>query len=245
MKYILQDKNYALGNFINVTPVIKYLFETTEERVNVFFETEYVKECYKNSPYINILETKPHHLPFCSSSLINKANTRPDYQFVFKTIIGEDWTNKYKPFVDDIIIDSTLMPKKYVVIINGSGSENETYVDSKNPGNLIYNQIVKDLELRGYTTYFTGSQNDFDRSIIFTDEDWIGDIQLSLALINGADLIITNDTGLCHCAGCYDKNQFILWKDTKFEKNKNSGINSFYSQKGNWSEDYKKWIETV
>lgn len=244
MNWILQDKNYALGNFINITPVIKYLYITSGHKVPVYFETEYVKQCYEKSKYITILDEKPKTKPYASSSMINKKNDLPDYQYAFQLATGLTYIDFYKPFIDEYTYP--LIPfEKYVLIMNGTGSQDTNYISLKDPGTDIYKTIITDLKEKNHNIVFTGSNEDLKRmedlkplfDICITNN-----IKASLDVIYAADMIITNDTGLAHAAGCLNKKQFVMWKDTKFTKNMNSGKYTTYSQKNDWLKNYKEWI---
>jgi ADP-heptose:LPS heptosyltransferase len=231
MLWILQDKSFALGNFINITPVIKFLYDKTKEKIPVYFETGYVKECYKESPYIEHLKFKPINTPFVSSSLINQK--KPDYIYSFEVATQQIYSDLYKPFID--IID--LKIENYILIMNGSGSINSKYVELKNPGEKIYEHMISRLKYLGHRIIFTGNKDDLERvrkvQHLF-DELVINDIRLSLKCVQKAKYIITNDTGLAHVAGCFNKPQLVLWKDTNFIKNINSGNQSVYAQKDEW-----------
>lgn len=231
MLWVLQDKSFALGNFINITPVIKFLYHKTKAKIPVYFETGYVKECYKESPYIEHLKHKPKNTPFVSSSLVNQK--KPDYIYAFEVSTQQIYSDQYRPFID--VID--LKIEDYILIMNGSGNINSNYVELKNPGEKIYEQMITQLKDLGHRIIFTGSNDDLKRvekiQHLF-NEYVINDIRLSLKYVQKAKFIITNDTGLCHAAGCFDKPQLVLWKDTNFIKNMNSGKKSVYAQKGEW-----------
>ena len=53
--------------------------------------------------------------------------------------------------------------------------------------------------------------------------------------------IISNDTGMYHVAGAFNKPIFVMWKDSPFEKNISPGEACFFSRKGKWLEDFKRW----
>jgi hypothetical protein len=248
MKWILQDQGYALGNFINVTPIIKWLYEKTDEKVPVFFETNYVKECYLTSPYILHLTEKPTIPPFASSAMINLANDKPDFMYAFELVTkekySEKYSEKYHPFIDEIHLGFS----DCVLIMNGSGSMNSKYVELKNPGIEIYEKIILELKSMGHKIAFTGNLDDLERMKSIRnlfDCIFIDDIRFSLSLVRVAKFIITNDTGLAHAAGCFDKPQIVLWKDTKFMKNMNSGKNTVYAQKNEWHQVFEQIKNTI
>ena len=244
MKWILQDQGYALGNFINVTPIIKWLYEKTGEKVPVFFETKYVKECYLNSPYILHLTEKPTTPPFASSAMINRANDKPDFMYAFELVTDEKYSEQYRPFIDELVSGMG----DYILIMNGSGSMNSKYVELKNPNVEIYEKMILELKSMGHKFMFTGNSDDLERmkplEYLF-EYVFINDIRLSLALVRVAKFIITNDTGLAHAAGCFDKPQLVLWKDTKFTKNMNSGKNTVYAHKSEWYQVFERIKNTI
>jgi len=90
MKYILQDKDHALGNFINCTPTLKALSDYYDARFPVYFETDYVKQCYLDCDFITILNKKPKNILF-ASSMMNKRI--PDWEYIFKEIQRQMGTN--------------------------------------------------------------------------------------------------------------------------------------------------------
>lgn len=240
MKWILQDRNFALGNFVNVTPIIKYLFQETGNPVPVHFETQYVREAYEGCHMIEILEQRPEGGPFASSSMICKANDMPDYVYAFQLATGKSYGTRYRP----------IAPKmKTAVLICGSGSERPEYVDSKTPGFNTYKHAVHRLIQAGYSVSFVGSLEDMKRtgnlSAICNGWNVIGDIRKAIEKIRLADVVIANDTGLAHVAGTFDKNMLVLWKDTPAVRCKNSGLQTIYSYgPENWIADIESFINT-
>lgn len=239
-KWVLDAKDWGLGNFIHITPLIKYLYFETGERVPVYFNHDFIKEIYQDHFMIEVLEDIPKTEPFISSEFRNKLNQVPDYEAAFWLTTGEEYTKKYKPFFANIS-----QSKKRAVVLCGSGSEDEHYILSKTPDLVTYQHIIIDLKCRGYQTIFVGSREDADRTDVWSacDLSFIESIPMAMFEIQNCDLVIGNDTGLVHAAGTMDKPTFILWKDTQLPRCKNSGINSVYSEKDNWLNDYYKFIE--
>lgn len=221
----LQDHRYALGNFINITPTLRYLFELSGRPVHVKFETEYVKQCFLDCYFIKIVEELDRP-PVVSSAMVNKEI--PDYQYIFKKVTGLDWVPVYHTYVDQDF--DRIIPEPYAVLCNGTGNEDPGYVDKKDPGAEVYRNAISLLHTYGWKVYFTGSRNDSLRNQAINCPHIVGDIRMSLWLIRHADLVISNDTGLAHAAGAMDKPIMILWKDTLFDKNKNPGKNTHYSR---------------
>lgn len=244
MKWIHQHIDFGLGNFINVTPIIKWLYKITGEPVDVYFDTDFVREAYEGHPMINVLETKPDTEPMCTSNYRCQDNNMEDFKFAFEDCTNEKYTENYKPFVH---CESTLK-WRHAVIICGSGVETEEYLNSKIPGESYYSAIVALLQSKGIPCFFIGSENDINRFKYmdnYFDGRFIDDIETSIQVMKESEIVIGNDTGLIHAAGTFDKKTFIMWKDTPFPRCKNSGLNATYSMKGNWLEDFKTFLNEI
>jgi ADP-heptose:LPS heptosyltransferase len=196
------------------------------------------------SSYISHLKEKPTNEPFASSAMINRANNMPDFIYAFELVTKEKYSEKYRPFIDEIVSGMG----DYILIMNGSGSMNSKYVELKNPGVEIYEKMILELKSMGHKIAFTGNLDDLERMKPIRglfDCIFIDDIRFSLSLVRVAKFIITNDTGLAHAAGCFDKPQLVLWKDTKFTKNMNSGKNTVYAQKSEWLKVFEQIKNTI
>jgi len=158
--FVLQDKGFALGNFINCTPALLRLAEKTGQKIDVQFETEYVKQCFIDCPFIRIVD-QPTGTPVLSSRLINKIV--PDYKFIFERATGETWTEKYHTYVDQFF-EKPCYPE-YALLINGSGSARKGYTEAKNPGIEMYNLANRLLQEKHMPVIFTGSNSDMENII--------------------------------------------------------------------------------
>lgn len=227
MIYILQDRNFALGNFINLTPAIRCLSERQGQRIPVFFETAYVRDCFLDCPFIKILNGRPEQLPSFTSATINNANDRPDYQFAFEVMTGRKWTPEYHTYVD---FCSDAEEIEGIMLLNGSGSANQDYIAKKDVGQGPYLAVKK---YAGREKIFSGgSLHDLDRApymATIADEACWGDIRQTLKTMARAKCVIANDTGLAHAAGAMNKPLLVLWKDTPRERCKNAGHRTEYS----------------
>ena len=232
--WILQHKDYGLGNFTNLTPTIKELSKSWGKSVDVYFESPFVEEIFNQSPYINPLKTKPSTKPLFSSSLINK-----DIQ---------DWRFVYECFnTDNSKIPHTHVPERKTVCIMNGCATNGPKRDAKNPGGDVYKEIISMIPV-DFDLYFIGNVDDWEAN------DWINECEISTIavsepqlcqhLIRTCDFVISNDTGWYHVAGAYQKKGFIMWKDTLFLKNQSPNKNFFYSKKNQWTNDFKKWLTT-
>jgi len=216
--YVLQDANFGLGNFINLTPAIRAMAEKFDRTIPVYFELDHVKQCFLDYEFIDILEERPfNNTPF-GSFVIDKSNRLPDYIYFY--LVASDMfdlsDNIPHTYIDQPDIDLGL--KDYTLFMQGSGNEHGEYLNLKIPKLKFYEEYFDDSAI------FTGSQTDYDRTDYFKwMPSYLGNIRQSLALIKNAKLIVTNDTGLAHAAGAMNKDMVILWKMTVLPKNCNPG----------------------
>lgn len=231
MDYIFQHPDFCLGNFINLTPAIQWLHRQRGERIPVYFSTDYVRECFIDCRFIQILKEKPEHEPLFGSNLVNPNDDKPDYQFVFEFVSGKKWTADWHTYVDMPTWQSYI--KDIIVIINGSGNENPAYVAAKNPEKA---EFIKQVEQAKKTfgelkVMATGSENDAKRNQWLSeiaDSYLFGNIRAALLIIGYSNMVIANDTGLAHAAGAMNKNLIVLIKDGPRERIKNPGRNTTY-----------------
>jgi hypothetical protein len=243
---VKQVEGYGLGNFIMLTPTIKRLSEIYGKKINVYFHDEFVKNCFLDCDFINIVDTE-YKTPNLTSGEVNKKI--PDYKNIFKKIINEKWDPKYHTYVDNVN-EISKKEEKYILFLNGlanvsstSGFEKSHWWGKKEIDEETFHFIKKNTNL---PIYFTGSQNDITNHPWIEklcDKVYVDDIRNSLALIRDAEKIISNDTGLSHCSGALNKDILILWKDTPFIKNTNPGKKTVYSKKENWRNDLKLFLD--
>lgn len=242
---IEQHSGYALGNFIMLTPGIKRLSEIKKEKIDVYFTIPYVKDCFVDCDFMNHVG-RLRRPPTFSSKMINQSI--PDYQYTFELMTGEKWTENYHTYVD-IVSEIPKHNEKYLLLLNGLGglslNDNDPkpkWYGKKEIPEEIFNLINERSDL---PIYFTGSESDIKQNpwmVKICNRIEIGDIRKSLSLIRDAEKIISNDTGLAHCAGAMNKDLLILWKDTPFIKNQNPGKKTRYSQKENWINDINNYL---
>ncbi len=220
--YVLQDRNYGLGNFINLTPTIKSLSESLDKKIPVYFELDHVKECFLDCDFIEILDKQPFDRPLFSSALVDFRNRIPDYVNAYRELskaydLNPDAPHTYIDTADEI----EAFDFEYTLFMYGSGNEDKMYLSTKTPDRKYYEDYMNGRCL------FTGSEADFERVDWFNDMEYsLGDIRRSLALIRDAKMIVSNDTGLAHAAGAMNKDMVILWKDSALPKNGNPGENT-------------------
>lgn len=230
MSYILQHPDFGLGNFINLTPAIRWLAEREGRRIPVFFTKDYVRQCFLDCPFLEILDEQPEGGPLFGSNLVNPNNDKPDYQFVFEFVTGERWSEKWHTYVDDLYLDADFLHEKmggFTVVINGAGNEEADYVWRKDPGEDIFSACLENST----QIVFVGSDEDARRNdflVHAADFVEVGNIRKCLSLIKAAENVISNDTGLAHAAGAMNKNLTVLVKVSPRERIKNPGKNTQY-----------------
>ena len=221
--WVLQDKDFGLGNFINLTPTLKLMADHFDKRIPVFFDLDFVRDCFLDCEFIEILAERPSSQPFFTSAMINYKNDCPDYIHVYRTIASSLSLSGELPHTYVDTAKEIKFLRYHILFIRGSGTEHPYYVSNKTPDDSYYKERFK-------TEYcvFTGSQADLDRcNGLFNGMDMvIGNIRESLALIRDADMVIANDSGLAHAAAAMNKNMVILWKNTKLPKNASPGKNT-------------------
>ena len=114
----------------------------------------------------------------------------------------------------------------------------------------LYKPHISDKIYKNYEIVFIGSDKDNERLnplIKHVEKKYVilNDIKKSVGSIIGAKFIVGNDTGMYHVASAFDKHIFVLWKDTKFEKNRSPGTNCYYSFKNNWEKGFDEFYNKM
>lgn len=245
MEYVLQHRDFGLGNFINLTPAITWIYQQRRQRVPVYFETEYVRQCFLDWPCIEILDTPGEAMLFGSHCTNPLDDGRPDWQYVAETITLQKWDKdraQISAYIDLPAMSELEyeMRGKYIVIMNGSGSEAPEYVAKKDPGKDVYLSLLDALP-PGLKIYAVGSKADEARNPWLreiADETFFGDIRQALKLIGamGCQFVVSNDCGLAHAAGVFNKEMIVIWKDTPRIRCQNMGANTQYLYPEQWQQ---------
>lgn len=219
--YVEQHESFGLGNFINCTPTIRALAQRDGRPVNVLFRSEYVRECFLDSPFIRIVDD-PIGKRLFGSDLICRDNSMPDWEFVYRNIIGKgDIPKGFIDTPDTLVIRN----RPYICLANGAATSRPSYVQKKDPGSEPFKAVIDWCARNGYDSVFIGSDADYERNPWTTNCDAIhvGDIRECLSLLAGAEFFVSNDTGLYHAAPLLGVEQVVLWVNTQEIKNKNTG----------------------
>lgn len=239
-----QEKTFGLGNFINCTPTLKALAYYYKEPIPVLFET--IGEAFEDCKFIKHIK-KPKGKELFGSYTINSQ--MPDWEFIYKEVQLKLRINL--PCIPYSYVDAVekhvSIENSYYVIVRGCFSNIPHKVSSKDPGDNIYINIIRDLEHRtSIKAVFVGTKDDYNRAkltfdIIGRRLKW-GETTLrdALSLVNSAKFVIGNDTGLVHAAAALNKDTFCMWKKTDKIKNRARGEVCYsYS---NHFENFRKWI---
>ena len=244
--YVHQLHDYAIGNFINCTPVLQTLSAYYGEKIPVLFDTKVVNDMMLNASFIKPITSKPNRICLFNSSLRNME--MPDWQYIHKTICNK--LNIPSPkviphtYVDKVDTIKTPIDKPFVCIANGCAGA--YWKEKKDPGEDIYLHICKKIYESGRSIVFIGSDKEKHKLESMRNKLGYGtivlnDIRESLGLLHKCDFLVANDTGMYHAASALNTRTFVLWKDTPFIKNKSPSINITYSQKDSWKKDFEMY----
>jgi ADP-heptose:LPS heptosyltransferase len=246
--YILQRRDFAIGNFINCTPIIKTLSDHYKEKIPVKFLSKSVEDMFINCEFIEPIkgeEVSGKEVLF-TSKLINQKI--PDWEYAHNVIteqLGIKTDKIPHTYVDQCEVPKELIGSKYMVIVRG-GVESK-HLHKKDPGFEIYKYIM-DKVSKNYKIVLIGSSNDRERinpieRYLDNKNVYLNNIRKSLGVLNGASFVVANDTGMYHAASALNKYVFVLWKKTNFKKNKSPGKNCYYSFEEHWEKDFDGWYD--
>lgn len=237
MSYILQTKNSGLGNFINITPIIRAMFIDTGKPVGVYFESEYVRQCYEMSAMIVTLNHKPNYEPTFTTDIYKRSIYKePDYEYIWNKFYPN--SPILPPFIDSPL--SVRTTDEYVGLSNGSGNHNnEIYLSKK---------IIPESELRfllsllpDSTIMGIGSIED-GPFLYGIGCEVVGDIRKSITIVRDCKYLITNEGGMHHVASCFRKPTFVMMKGTHPIKNISQNPNAIYSFPVNFAGDIERFL---
>ena len=125
--YVEQTRGFGLGNFINCTPTIKALYIKHGQRIPVYFHQEYVKQCYLDSPFIEIIKDRTGRTKLFGSDMINRRNDMRDIDFIEQNVLGSPGFQK--TFIDNVAPFKEV--GEFGLFINGAGNHSEAYLERK------------------------------------------------------------------------------------------------------------------
>ena len=250
-----QRHKWEIGNFINCTPAIQTLSRYFRAAIPVVFDTDVVADMFLDCPFIHrVGRTKGRRIVLTSQ--FNQRNVldhtaeeewRTMHRYVSKYLgIAEPHPIPHT-YVDVVTSCGIACPRPYVVL--AYGCLGTYWLEAKDPGVDTYVAVCEHIAPH-YDIIMIGSDIDKKRlhsiqSLVQpTPRIVLNDIRASLALLNGCEFFVGNDTGMAHVAGALHKPSFLLWKDTPLLINKSPSTATFYSHKGNWLSDFPTWVTT-
>lgn len=241
--YVFSGKGLGLGNFINLTPMLKSLSDHWKRPVPVYIEPDHVRECFLDCPFIELLKHPDINMVFHSRMYIMQGTyTMPDYEYLW--LLGKAKFG-YADNMPHTYIDEPYNPyldnHNLIAFVNGAGAWKQDYLDKKIIDDEIYQQISDFVGER--VKVVLGSEKCNNPLAIDECLDQRSHpIRYQLTTLRSASMLITNEGGLAHSAAAMNKPVFVMWKDTDKIKNKNPGKHTFYSYDNhlqNFKEFYK------
>ena len=246
MKYFIRQlRGQELGNFVNTTPIIQTLYSMYNEPIPVVFDTSYIAELYKNWNKIKIINLdEAKHLTQLIHTGEGTTLNKPEYISRHNEVMRR--LNKTSQTIPHTYVPSKIDSSgDYCVIARGCiDAEHAVWKDKKEVGDEIYKYIIDRINI---PIYIVGNTADYKRSLHRMQSDNVtfilDDINTCVSMIAGSKYFISNDTGFMHVASALNKESFVIWKHTPFEKNKTPSSKTTYSKIVNWYTDFDRWID--
>ena len=222
MKFVLQRKNFGLGNFIMLTSAL----QLCGEKVNVYFSNKGIKSLYINCPFINIISKLPSNKPFITSRAPKRLKGESDSQAYCRMILKrpvKDIPNTYVDRCTDYILERNY-DTKYVALFHGCLGK--IFRKKKDIGAKARQMVIDKVLAKGYVPVILGSNSDVKRywsaNNLNNCVNYLGKLYLreSVSVLNQCDFFISNDTGLYHAAGALEKSGLVMWHQTNLVKNR-------------------------
>jgi len=247
--WMLQKSSFGLGNFIMATPAIRLLSEKQGRRVKVFFETASIGLLYKECPFIKVLLKKPNKRPFYTIGGIKRKSAENDIQASCRILKvgGKNIPHTYVDPVETSVFSRTEEDKCVAVF---HGCLGKCFRGRKDVGAKTRQYIIDRLGEEGFKIILLGTSSDYkhywSQNNLKNVENFLGKYSLndSVGILRKCDSFISNDTGLYHVASALKIKGLVLWKKTRFGKNKSpfEGIEHCVSKEGDF-DIYKKSID--
>ena len=232
MRWFHQIKNYGLGNFVMATPALQLLYEKNKEKVNVFFNDEYICELYRSAYFLNILSKKPKNPPFGTSMRPKKRRSKEtDSEALCRKWVEKGYRGIPNTYVDNVNVFTLprVDDRKYVAVFHGCLTDRRVRVMEKDIGYRNRQCILDFLLSHNFTPVLLGTTLDYRQfwknvQIPSLVVNYIGNLSIgeSVSVLNQCDYFASNDTGMYHVAGALKKEGIVFWKDTNMIKNRST-----------------------
>lgn len=248
-KWLLQKKSFGLGNFVMATPAISLLSKKWGSRVKVFFETSDIAQLYKNCTFIKVLSQRPTKRPFYTIGAIKRVRGENDIQALCRILnVGvENIPDTYVDSVSTTVFNRTEKDKCVAVF---HGCLGKCFRGRKDIGAKTRQYIIDRLVEEGIRVILLGTKSDYkcywSQNDLKNVENFLGKYGIvdSVGILRQCDSFISNDTGFYHVASALEIKGLVLWKKTRFGKNKSpfKGIDHCVNKAGEF-DIYKKHVD--
>ncbi len=246
--WVLQKRGYGLGNFLTMTPALQGLSIEKGKRIPVFFSDSKLGEIFKDSPYIQVLKSRPTNDPEIKTrrpSKIRKEDEN-DADCFYRHYVGDG--ERPPTYVDRPQPPKDFPPGPCVAVFHGCLNHNAS------KGKLLPEKTLQVLLNRvakaGSTPVILGNKQDYDRfwkALKYPEGTFsmIGrPLRVQVGALAACDCFISNDTGLAHVAGALGVTGTILWRKSAFKRFAlpYPGVTHFRDEEGR-HEEYVKAID--
>ena len=252
MAWFLQHSNFQMGDFIMMTSGLRAVSELWGKKVKVYFESQVVKDLYRECPFIETLKTRPHK-PYFATTMFSswkhgayrkkKISEEESMQECFFRLFAKN--KGYDKSMPHTYVDNPMSKiltkeagKKYIAVFHGCLGE--TFEKKKAIPMQSLKFLVDEIVRLGHIPVLLGSRGDFQkywRNIKINKGaiNYISALPIrdSVSILSQCDTFISNDTGLYHVASAYKMDGLVLWNATEFHKNapSHSGVKRFQGKK--------------
>ncbi len=223
--WILQKKSFGLGNFIMATPAIRLLSERRKEKIKVFFETVPISQLYRQCPFVKILKKRPTKRPNFTIGRVRRGRTEGDNEAYCRALrVGS--MSIVSTYVDSVQTEILAKQDGEKCVAVFHGCLGKCFRKKKDIGVETRQYILDTLVKNKIKVILLGAESDFKHywthNNLSSVENYLGrySLQDSISLLSQCDNFISNDTGLYHVSGALKKEGLVLWKHTKYAKNK-------------------------
>ena len=267
-RWFLQEREWELGDFIMVTPLLRALHTAWGHKVPVYFETAYVGNLFSSCYFIDRLESRPTDTePFWdtkSPRSLMRSMDDSDYLAHFNCGLPPYLRalylfNDFQPWCDPCTSETPegyIPAKKPVAVFLGCLAER--LLEDKSIHPRIVAKSLLALIARDCTPVLLGSESDHRlwkpvfRELAYPVSlnmvNLIGKLTIrqSVAVLSHCEGFISNDTGLYHVAAALHLKGIVLWNTTCFERNKCPSLSVTHSRHplAHFS-DVQHWINAL
>lgn len=204
VNWFLQEAGSEIGHSIAMMPAAKALSSVCGP-VPFYFESESVRDLYRDCPFIRILETPPAFPPLFRSSEYGTGAGTVD-RWYLRGIRRFGYQGDHPGFYVDRVPPDRCSVRPTIGVVHGSRWDGE-YMGAKTLPLETRQDLVELPRCAGARVVVLGSIQDHNRfwSVVPTPPGTFNlcgrPIRIVLKAIQACDLILANDSGLAHVSG--------------------------------------------